>query len=160
MTIRIAFGPFVLDVDRGSLVREGRQIALSSKGLQLLRRGTPIKTVLQRLCASGRLCGDAGSSDLPYQLHHWATNKSGSYTARMEAIAKRYGLGLDDAWNKELLPHLGRHPNAYHEFVLDGMEVAAREAKGNQTKFLELFDLYVKQPVRDNPDLLRKLGWE
>ena len=36
MTIRIAFGQFVLDVDRGSLVREGRQIALSSKGLQLL----------------------------------------------------------------------------------------------------------------------------
>jgi pentatricopeptide repeat protein len=36
MATKIAFGPFVLDVDRGSLVREGRLIALSSKGLQLL----------------------------------------------------------------------------------------------------------------------------
>ena len=36
MATKIAFGPFVLDVDRGTLVREGRPIAISSKGLQLL----------------------------------------------------------------------------------------------------------------------------
>jgi DNA-binding winged helix-turn-helix (wHTH) protein len=36
MATKIAFGPFVLDVDRGTLVREGRPIALSSRGLQLL----------------------------------------------------------------------------------------------------------------------------
>src|SRR5262245_21009178 len=36
MPTKVAFGPFVLDVDRGTLVREGRPIALSSKGLQLL----------------------------------------------------------------------------------------------------------------------------
>ena len=36
MATKIAFGPFVLDVDRGSLVREGRPIALSSKGVRLL----------------------------------------------------------------------------------------------------------------------------
>src|SRR3569833_3614814 len=36
MATKIAFGPFVLDVDRGSLVREGRPVVLSSKGLQLL----------------------------------------------------------------------------------------------------------------------------
>src|SRR6266704_1740396 len=36
MATKIAFGSFVLDVDRGTLVREGRPIALSSKGIQLL----------------------------------------------------------------------------------------------------------------------------
>src|SRR6266481_7739198 len=36
MATKIAFGPFVLDVDRGTLVREGQPIALSSKGIQLL----------------------------------------------------------------------------------------------------------------------------
>ena len=36
MSTKIAFGPFVLDVDRGSRVREGRPVVLSSKGLQLL----------------------------------------------------------------------------------------------------------------------------
>jgi hypothetical protein len=56
----------------------------------------------------------------------------------MQAIADRYGLRLADAWNTELMPHLGRHPNAYHEFVLDGMETAARQAGSNQAKFLEL----------------------
>jgi len=131
-----------------------------NNGIQLLKSGTPIKGVLRRLCAGGRMCGDAGSTELPSRLHHWATNKSGTYTARLEKIASRYGLSLDDAWNTELLPHLGRHPNAYHEFVLDGMEAAAKGSGGSQAKFLELFDLYVKQPVRDNPELLRKLGWE
>jgi TolB-like protein len=37
MATKIAFGPFVLDVDRGTLIREGRPIAISSKGLQLLQ---------------------------------------------------------------------------------------------------------------------------
>lgn len=73
---------------------------------------------------------------------------------------KRYKLKLDEIWNKELLPHQGRHPNAYHEFVQRGMNRAAREAGPDKAKFLDLFDRYVKQPVRDNPDLLRKAGWE
>jgi hypothetical protein len=86
--------------------------------------------------------------DLPAQLHHFATNKSSVYMPRMQAIADRYGLRLADAWNTELMPHLGRHPNAYHEFVLDGMETAARQAGSNQVKFLELFEQYVKDPIR------------
>lgn len=78
----------------------------------------------------------------------------------MDAIAKRYDLDLDAVWNKELLPHLGRHPNVYHEFVLDGMQAAAREAGRNREKFLDLFDAYVKEPIRQNPELLRKSGWQ
>src|SRR6266700_1481024 len=37
MSTRIAFGSFVLDVQRGTLVREGRSVAVSSKGLRLLQ---------------------------------------------------------------------------------------------------------------------------
>ncbi len=102
----------------------------------------------------------AHNTGLPCQMHHYATNKSSTYTAGMRNIADRYGLDLNDVWNKELLPHLGRHPNKYHDFVLDGMERAAREAGGNKERFLELFETYVKGPVRQNPDLLRKIGWE
>jgi DNA-binding winged helix-turn-helix (wHTH) protein len=36
MVAKIAFGPFVLDVDRGTLFRESQPITLSSKGVQLL----------------------------------------------------------------------------------------------------------------------------
>src|SRR5512139_4046500 len=36
MPIEFTFGPFVLDTQRGQLLREGRPIAVSSKGLRLL----------------------------------------------------------------------------------------------------------------------------
>ncbi|MEW6312984.1 MAG: AHH domain-containing protein [Pseudomonadota bacterium] len=97
---------------------------------------------------------------LPEQKHHYATNKNNKYTPAMEEIASKYGLKLDDIWNEELLPHQGRHPNAYHEFVLDGMRRAHVEAGGDKLLFLRLFDQYVKEPIRRNPELLRKSGWQ
>ncbi len=87
------------------------------------------------------------STKLPTQIHHFATNKHSLYTKQMGDIAKQYGLELNGAWNKAAMPHLGRHPNAYHDFVLKGMQDAAAGAGGNQAKFLQLFDQYVKQPV-------------
>ncbi len=93
------------------------------------------------------------------QIHHFATNKNKFFTPQMEAIARRFGLKLDEAWNKMILPHLGRHPNQYHRFVLEGMETAAQEAGKDTTKFLELFGKYVVQPIKNNPELLRKAGW-
>jgi hypothetical protein len=100
------------------------------------------------------------TQSLPTQIHHFATNKHSTWTPKMEQIAKQFGLNLDDAWNKAALPHLGRHPEAYHQFVYEGMRRAALEANGNATKFIELFDNYVKQPIIQNPSLLRKYGWE
>lgn len=47
----------------------------------------------------------------------------------MEGIAKQFGLDLNGAWNKAAMPHLGRHPNAYHNFVLKGMQDAAAGAE-------------------------------
>lgn len=37
MSTDLAFGPFILDRQRGRLLREGRPIAVGSKGLQLLK---------------------------------------------------------------------------------------------------------------------------
>jgi hypothetical protein len=99
------------------------------------------------------------AQELPTQIHHFATNKHSRFTKQMEAIAEKYGLDLNGGWNKAAMPHLGRHPNEYHEFVLQGMQKAATEAGGDQAKFLQLFDRYVKQPVLQNPNLLRKSGW-
>jgi hypothetical protein len=103
------------------------------------------------------------TAERPNQIHHFASNKSSKFTAAFEKIAKKYGLDLDESWNKELLAHQGRHPYAYHEFVLDGMKQADKIAGGlkqNVNKFLDAFDQLVKQPIRDNPDLLRSIGWE
>lgn len=77
----------------------------------------------------------------------------------MQQIVKKYGLELDGAWNKELLPHRGRHPEAYHRFVYDQMKRADSKAHGSAARFVALFERYVKDPVRANPDLLRRIGW-
>jgi hypothetical protein len=74
-------------------------------------------------------------------------------------IAQKYGLDLDGEWNKELMQHLARHPNKYHNFVFNAMEKASKEAGNNKTLFLNLFDKYVKSPIMRNPKLLRKSGW-
>lgn len=55
--------------------------------------------------------------------------------------------------------HLGRHPNEYHNFILQTMYQIDYEAAGDTSKFLELFDLYIKQTIINNPELLRKSGW-
>ena len=99
-------------------------------------------------------------SDLPKQVHHFATNKSKKFTKDLEKIAKKYDLDLDGEWNKELLSHRGRHPYDYHRFVLDKMQKASKKAGKNKDKFLELFEKTVKEPIRKNPELLRKSGWE
>lgn len=96
---------------------------------------------------------------LPLQLHHFASNKHSRYTPQFLKIIKEFGLDIDGSWNKMILPHLGRHPHEYHEFVLLNMQKAQAAAKGSVDEFLRLFDLYVKQPVIKNPELLRKSGW-
>ena len=51
-------------------------------------------------------------SSRPNQVHNFASNKSSKYTSQFENIAKKYNLDLDEAWNKELMPHQGRHAYA------------------------------------------------
>ena len=97
-----------------------------------------------------------GQKMMKTQIHHFATNKHSFYTKEMDKIAKQFGLDLDGAWNKAKMPHSGRHTHNYHEFVLEYMLKAAREAGGSQVKFLQLFDKYVKKPVLNNPKLLQQ----
>lgn len=96
-------------------------------------------------------------------VHHIASNKHLSkYTPQFEAIASQYGLKLNRAWNKVKISsefHYRRHPEQYHEFVLDGMKLAHAEAKGNVVKFLELFNQYVKEPLLSNPNMLNEKFW-
>lgn len=97
---------------------------------------------------------------LPMQKHHFATNKHSLYTQKMDKIAAKFKLSLNGEWNQKLMPHLGRHPHTYHEFVLDGMQRAAYQAGSSQSKFLQYFNQYVIDPVIKNPELLRKSGWK
>ena len=114
-----------------------------------------------QLKGKGNACEavESGSVTKPNQVHHYATNKSKTYPPQLEEIANRYELDLDDAWNKDLLPHQGRHPNAYHEYVLDSMKQFDNIAQGDKDIFLKLFD-NLKNNVKSNPDMLYKDYWK
>ena len=84
--------------------------------------------------------GKGGSGTKPEQLHHFATNKNKTYTPQFEEIANKYGLDLDDAWNKEYMLHQGRHPNEYHDYVLDSMTEFDKIAQGDKNVFIKLYD--------------------
>ena len=78
----------------------------------------------------------------------------------MENIARKYDLDLKYGdWNQELLPHLGRHPNEYHEWVLDNMRIIDNIPNMNQQRFIMEFNYRVKIPIRNNPEMLYKKYW-
>ena len=99
-------------------------------------------------------------SEKPMQNHHFATNKNKRFTPEMEKITNKYGLKLDESWNKEMLPHLGRHPNAYHEWVLEQMKQIDAMPYMNQQNFIKQFNIKVIQPVKNNPEMLYKSFWQ
>jgi hypothetical protein len=91
----------------------------------------------------------------PNQLHHFLTDKSKTWTPQFERITNKHGLGLDNVWNKEMLPHIGRHPNAYHQYMLDEAVRIDRISRGNVDIFMKEFNA-VKQSIIKNPDMLYK----
>ena len=103
--------------------------------------------------------GKSGTTTKPNQVHHFASNKSKKYTSQFESITKKYGLDLDGEWNKQSMPHQGRHPYAYHDYVLDNMQKFDRIANGDKTKFLKLYD-QMKQKIINNPEMLYKDYWK
>ena len=95
----------------------------------------------------------------PNQIHHYATNKNSTYTPQFQKIADKYGLDLDDIWNKDVLPHQGRHPNLYHRYVLERINDIDDIAQGDKEVFLELYE-ELKNHIKANPDMLYKAYWK
>jgi RHS repeat-associated protein len=100
---------------------------------------------------------------LPIQTHHILSNKhTTKWTAEFERIIKPYGLDLDGAWNKVDIPHpqTGGHPDRYHEWLFRQLQVIDTIAKGDQKKFLELYNQLVRQRVLDHPEMLFEDWWD
>lgn len=83
---------------------------------------------------------DNTTASKPTQEYHYASNKNKTYTPQFEEITNKYGLELDNEWNKDLFPHQGRHPNAYHDYILNSIRQFDEIAQGNREIFLELFE--------------------
>lgn len=91
----------------------------------------------------------------PIQTHHIATDKNKRFTKEFQKITKKYGLELDGDWNKVKIPHRGRHPNEYHEYILEKMSKIDKIARGDKNKFLKEFEK-LKEEIKNNPALLNK----
>ena len=56
------------------------------------------------------------------------------------------------------MPHQGRYPYAYHDYVYDQMKKIDSIVKGDKDKFLKLYN-QMKQKIINNPDMLTKDYW-
>ena len=92
-------------------------------------------------------------------MDHYATNKNKTYTPEMEKITDKYNLDLNGEWNKGKLPHQGRHPNEYHNWVLRQMRLIDNMPNMNQQLFMEQFNIRVIQPINQHPEMLYKKFW-
>lgn len=95
---------------------------------------------------------------MPDEIHHIASNKDPYYTPDFEAIAAKYGLDLDDDWNKITIKHRGKHVWEYHDFILEQMEGYDSIAKGDKSLFLNLWD-ELRGIISANPEMLYSEFW-
>ena len=54
------------------------------------------------------------------------------------------------------MPHRGRHPNKYHEWVLKQMKYIDKMPAMNQQRFTNEYQRLVVKPVFKNPYMLKK----
>jgi len=95
-----------------------------------------------------------------HQLWDYSKSSNRSENRPLIYIAAKYNLDLDGEWNKDILPHQGRHPNVYHEWVLEQMRIIDNMPNMNQQEFIRQFNIKVKQHIRNNPEMLYKNYWE
>jgi hypothetical protein len=92
------------------------------------------------------------------QNHHIATNKNSLWTPKFDELFKKGGLNFEDEANKlGLEGHLGRHPDAYHEWVYnrlkavtEGLNTEADIAAALRKELGTIAD-----EIKANPGLLR-----
>jgi len=95
----------------------------------------------------------------PLQTHHFATDKNKTFTPQIKEISEKYKLNLNDDWNKAKLPHIGRHPNEYHQWVLRQMMEIDRIPNMTPSEFIFQFNNRIIKPVIDNPEMIYKSYW-
>jgi TolB-like protein len=111
MSTEFVFGPFVLDIQRGKLLRAGRPVAISSKGLQLLQAlvGSPGR-VLTKAELLKAAWGDAAVEE-------------SNLSVQMAALRKQLGPANDGGDWIATIPRVG------YRFVQTPEELAEQFAK-------------------------------
>ncbi|MCR6648959.1 MAG: AHH domain-containing protein [Cellulomonas sp.] len=112
-------------------------------------------------CVKDAAANDLVLNSLRIQVHHLATDKHKTrWTEEFEEVISQYpSLTLNQDWNLLPMPHRGRHPNAYHQWVLDNATLAAEAAGPDAEEFVRLFETWVKRPIATNPLAVRGAWW-
>jgi TolB-like protein len=99
MSSKVAFGPFVLDTERSTLAREGRPVAISSRGFELLKA---------LVAAPGRV---VTKRDLMQAAWSDAAIEESNLSVQIAALRKQLGPAPDDGeW-------IATAPRAGYRFV-------------------------------------------
>lgn len=91
------------------------------------------------------------------RIRHLTTNKSikSSYTSIFQRIFAAAGLDLNDPANiVSVEGHKGRHPKAYHDWVLNQLK-SAKGAAGLKRTLNS-----IAKKLQNNPEMLTKRYWE
>lgn len=118
------------------------------KGYELQRRAKAEAALVEQL-----------KSVKEVQEHHFVSPINKTYTKEFRKITDKYNLNLDDKWNKESMQHVGRHAHEYHDWILNRLKMIDKMSNGNVDLFLKNFEIYIKEPVRNNPPMLYSDFW-
>jgi hypothetical protein len=132
-----------------------------------------VSSAVSAIVSKIKPCNQAPVKDVPvdelsidqvpekYDVHHVLSNKNKYFRDQIHEIVDDMGLDLNGDWNKVNLPskiHRGRHPNAYHEYVITQASKAKELAKGNKDLFLKYFQETIDE-IKNNPIMVRKIYW-
>jgi hypothetical protein len=57
------------------------------------------------------------------------------------------------------MQHVGRHAHEYHDWILNRLKMIDKMSNGNVDLFMKNFEIYIKEPVRNNPPMLYSDFW-
>ena len=98
--------------------------------------------------------------DANKEIHHFFTNKNKQYTKKFNEYFKKYGLSLDDPFNKVYIRHKGSHPSKLWDLMYHRIKRADRYAKGDARLFTTYLQKNIFNTIIQNPDILYKQFWD
>lgn len=141
-------------------VANGAGMGALTGGLGGFARGRIEQAKINRAKAINGLNPNMAIKSKPIQSHHYVSMLNQKFRAEFQKFEEKYGFNFQkESWNIEELPHQGRHPDEYHFWVLDQLKTIDKLANGNRQMFINNFEIYIKQHVRNNPEMLYKNFW-
>lgn len=144
----VAAAPVLMSETPAEAAQTGANVVAFTSTFGLLNPGRVLSSVSRSVTPS--VLKEVAKTE----IHHFVSNKNSVWTPKFDKILKKYKLDIDGDWNKELLPHNGRHTENYLSWTYDQLKKCDQMSNGNSGSFLENFEKLIKSPVRNNPEVM------